>query len=167
MTPSDTADPWLRGELTMSQHFSIQSSAWGLVRPAPGRAGLRIMAVMAEKSARTGSERQRLKTLAQAALNADLTVQQLEGVLADMNTSLSGLNGALDTFENSLEHLNTTLGKLDELAPRLDSVVDRMELIVGRVEHIVDLTEAVMSPLSATEHAVRGVLNALRNRTAR
>ncbi|KMV22278.1 ATPase [Mycobacterium heckeshornense] len=125
------------------------------------------MAVMAEKSARTGSERQRLKTLAQAALNADLTVQQLEGVLADMNTSLSGLNGALDTFENSLEHLNTTLGKLDELAPRLDGVVDRMEVIVGRVEHIVDLTEAVMAPLSATEHAVRGVLNALRNRTVR
>ncbi|MDI3315065.1 MAG: ATPase [Mycobacterium sp.] len=122
---------------------------------------------MADKPARTGAERQRFKTLAQAALNADLTVQQLEAVLADMNTSLSALNRTRDTFEDSLKHLNIALGKLDELGPRLDGVVDRVAAVVTRVEHIVDLTEALMSPILVTEHAVRGVLKAVRNRAAR
>lgn len=125
------------------------------------------MTDMADKGARTGNERQRIRTLAQAALNADLTVQQLEAIMADMNTSLSGLNGSLGTFEASLEHLNTTLTKLDELAPRLSGVVDRMEAIVGRVERIVDLGEAVMAPVSMTEHAVRNLFDAVRNRTVR
>jgi hypothetical protein len=37
-----------------------------------------------------------------------------------------------------------------------------MEGIVGRVERIVGLGEVVMSPLAATESAVRGVVNAVR-----
>ncbi|HEU4360969.1 MAG TPA: ATPase, partial [Mycobacterium sp.] len=38
--------------------------------------------------------------------------------------------------------------------------------IVNRIDYIVGVGETVMSPLSMTENAVRGVLNAVRNRTA-
>jgi ABC-type transporter Mla subunit MlaD len=126
-----------------------------------------IMSVMADKSGRPRPERQRLKTLAQAALNADVTVGQLEAVLAELGTSLSGVNNSLGAFESTLEHLNDTLGTLDALAPRLTSVVDRMEATVGRVERIVDLVETAVSPWSATENAVRGVVNAVKDRTRR
>lgn len=125
------------------------------------------MNAMADKTGRTRPERQRLRTLAQAALNADVTVGQLEAVLADLGTSLSGLNSSLGTFESSLEHLNDTLGTLDELAPRLTGVVERMEATVGRVERIVDLVETAVAPWSATESAVRGVVNAVKDRTRR
>ncbi len=37
-----------------------------------------------------------------------------------------------------------------------------MEGIVDRIERIVGIGEAVMSPLAATESAVRGVVNAMR-----
>jgi hypothetical protein len=51
------------------------------------------------------------------------------------------------------------------LAPRLIGVVERLEAIVERVERIVGLGESVMAPWSATEHAVRGAVNAVRKST--
>ena len=45
------------------------------------------MSVMADKTDRPRPERQRLKTLAQAALNADVTVGHLEAVLTELGTS--------------------------------------------------------------------------------
>jgi len=52
-----------------------------------------IMTAMADKGgARTG--RERIKTLAQAALNADLTVEQLETVLNTLTSSLAALDNA-------------------------------------------------------------------------
>ena len=73
------------------------------------------MAVMADRTVRGGSERNRIKTLTQAALYADKTV----------------------------------------------------EAIVERIDYIVSVAETVVSPLSMTEHAVRGVVGRLRNRASR
>ncbi len=132
------------------------------------------MAVMADRTGGPGGERKRIKTLAQAALNADKTVNQVEDVLSglsdtmnELNNSLSRLNGTVERLEGGLDHLEGTLSKLDELAQRLIGLVEPMEAIVERIDYIVGIGETVMTPLSATEHAVRGVLNAVRNRTAR
>ena len=128
---------------------------------------------MADRTAGTGTERKRLKTLAQAALNADVTVGQLEDVLAglghtmnELNSSLTGLNQTVDRLGGGLDHLEETLAGLDDLARRLVTLIEPVEAIVDRIDYIVGLGEAVMSPVSVTEHAVRGVVNALRNRTA-
>ncbi|MBV9513366.1 MAG: ATPase [Mycobacteriaceae bacterium] len=105
---------------------------------------------------RTG--RERIKTLAQAALNADLTVEQVDQVLnnlvsslAALDKSIEGLDGSLETFNSSLTYLNDTL--------------NRMEGIVDRVERIVEIGEAAVAPLSATESAVRQVVKTIRDRT--
>jgi ABC-type transporter Mla subunit MlaD len=130
------------------------------------------MSVMADKP--VPRERQRLKTLAQAALNADVTVGQIDDILSglsatmdELNTSLSRLNGTVERLEGGLDHLEGTLHNLDDLARRLIALVEPVEAIVERIDYIVSVGETVMSPLSVTEHAVRGALNALRNRTAR
>lgn len=132
------------------------------------------MTVMADMTGGTSRERQRLKTLAQAALNADITVGQVEGVLAglggtlqELNDSLSRLNATVERLQGGLDHLDDTLASLDSLARRLGTIVEPVEAIVGRIDHIVGLGETVLSPVSATEHAVRGLLDAVRNRTAR
>jgi hypothetical protein len=153
------------GEATVITEFALHTRSDG--QSIPGVPQAVIMNGMADKTGRPRPERQRLKTLAQAALNADVTVGQLEAVLAELGTSLSGLNNSMGSFESTLEHLNDTLGTLDELAPRLTGVVDRMEVTVGRVERIVDLVETAVSPWSATENAVRGVVNAVKDRTRR
>ena len=121
------------------------------------------MTDMVDKSIRTGPERSRIKTLTQAALNADKTVEQVEDVLdglsstlTELSTSLSALNATVERMENGLDHLDGTLSSLDELAKRLIVLVEPIEAIVG----------TVMSPLSVTEQAVRGVFDRLRNRTA-
>ena len=41
-----------------------------------------------------------------------------------------------------------------------------VEAIVDRIDYIVGLGETVMSPLSVTEHTLRGVFDRLRHRTA-
>lgn len=132
------------------------------------------MTVMADRTGGGGGERKRFKTLAQAALNADLTVGQVEEVLSglsdtigELNDSLSRLNGTVERMEGGLDHLDGTLASLDELAQRLIGIVEPVEAIVERIDDIVRMGETVMSPLSATDHVVRGVLQALRNRTAR
>lgn len=127
---------------------------------------------MADKTADAGNGRRRFKTLAQAALNAGITVGQLDDVLSglgdtmgELNNSLVGLNHTVEHLGGGLDHLEETLAGLDDLARRLAALIEPVETIVNRIDYIVGLGEMVMSPLSVTEQAVRGVLNAFRNRT--
>ena len=60
-----------------------------------------------------------------------------------------------------------TLLSLDDLAKRLIALVEPVEAIAERIDYMVKVGETVMSPLSVTEHAVRGAFNALRNRAVR
>ena len=126
---------------------------------------------MADRTVRNGPERNRIKTLTQAALNADKTVEQVEDVLDglgktmnELSDSLSRLNGTVERLEGGLDHLEGTLESLDELAKRLIALVTPVEAIVERIDYIVSIGETMMSPLSVTEHAVRGVIDRLRNR---
>lgn len=130
------------------------------------------MTVMADRTVRGGQERNRIKTLTQAALNADKTVEQVEDVLdglsdtlKDLSSSLSSLNATVERMESGLDHLDGTLSSLDELAKRLIILVRPVEAIVERIDDIVKVGETMMSPLSATEHSLRGVVDRLRNRT--
>ena len=125
------------------------------------------MTVMADKGGRTGTRtgRERIQKLAQAALNADVTVDQVDAILAGLSETLKDLDKSTSGLDATLERFNETINHINELAPRLNAVVDRMEGIVARVERIVGIGEAVMSPLTATEHAVRGAVNKMR-RTA-
>jgi ABC-type transporter Mla subunit MlaD len=131
------------------------------------------MTVMTDRSGRPAPARSRMKTLTQAALNADKTVEQVEDVLDglgktmnDLNSSLSALNATVERLEGGLDHLEGTLSSLDDLAKRLIVLVEPVEAIVERIDYIVSLGETVMSPLSVTEHALRGLMDRLRNRTA-
>ena len=131
------------------------------------------MTVMADRTVRSGPERSRIKTLTQAALNADKTVEQVEDVLdslsttmVDLNSALAALNATVERLGGGLDHLEGTLLSLDDLAKRLIALVEPVEAIVERIDYMVKVGETVMSPLSVTEHAVRGVMDRLRNRTA-
>jgi ABC-type transporter Mla subunit MlaD len=113
-----------------------------------------------------------MKTLTQAALNADKTVEQVEDVLdglgtslVELNKSLSALNATVGRLEGGLDHLDGTLSSLDDLAKRLLAVLQPVEAILERMDNIVTWGETMMAPFSVTEHAVRGVLDRLRNRT--
>jgi ABC-type transporter Mla subunit MlaD len=129
---------------------------------------------MADKSAGGRPPRQRLKTLTQAAMNADVTVNQLEGVLGglgdtltDLNDSLSNLNGAVERLDGGLDHFEATLSRIDDLMKRLVTLVAPVEAIVERIDYMVGVGETVMSPFSVTEHAFRNMVNAVRDRTRR
>lgn len=129
---------------------------------------------MADKNAGDRPPRQRIKTLTQAAMNADVTVNQLEDLLGglgdtltDLNKSLSNLNDAVDRLDDGLDHFEATLSRIDDLMKRLLTLVAPVEAIVERIDYMVGVGETVMSPLSVTEHAVRNVFKSLRNRTAR
>jgi methyl-accepting chemotaxis protein len=126
-----------------------------------------IITVMVDKGVRSGarSGRERIQKLAQAALNADVTVDQVDAILEGLGETLVDLNNSTGNLDVTLERFNETINSINELAPRLIAVVDRMEGIVARVERIVGIGESVMSPLTATEQAVRGAVNAVRRTT--
>ncbi len=112
----------------------------------------------------TRPAKKRLQTLAQAALNADVTVGQVDELLGTLSERLADLNRSTDGLDATLARFNETITSIDELAPRLIAVVDRMEAIVSRVERIVGIGEAVISPLAVAENTVRGVVAAVRDR---
>ncbi|CAJ1499209.1 ATPase [[Mycobacterium] kokjensenii] len=129
------------------------------------------MGTMADRTPGTGTERKRLKTLAQAALNADVTVGQLEDVLGglgntmvELNSSLANLNATVERLGGGLDHLEETMAGLDDLARRLVTLIEPVEAIVNRIDYLVEVGETAMAPLTATENAVRGLFNAMRNR---
>jgi hypothetical protein len=125
------------------------------------------MTRMADKGTpRTG--RERIKTLAQAALNADLTVEQVDAVLNNLVSSLAGLDKSIAGLDGSLVTFNESLSYLNETLSRLEGIVDKVEPVVGlldRVDRIVEVGEAAVAPLAATETAVRQVVKSLRDRT--
>ncbi len=100
---------------------------------------------------------ERIRTLAQAALNADETVDQMDHILNDLEQSLIGLNQAVGTMEASLEYFNNTLHRLNESLGQLEGMM-------GRVMRLVDVAESAMAPVAATEAAVRGAFKAIRGR---
>jgi len=129
---------------------------------------------MADKSGGSRPPRQRLKTLTQAAMNADVTVNQLEDVLGglgdtlgDLNDSLTRLNTAVDRLDAGLDHFEATLSRIDDLMKRLVTLVAPVEAIVERIDYMVSVGETVMSPLSVTENAFRNMISAVRDRTRR
>ncbi len=117
---------------------------------------------------RPGRERQRLRKLAQAAMNADQTVDQVEGILGDLGPVLNGLtntmgdlDGAIDNLEGTLVRLNTSLDNVDNTVERMAGVVTRLERIVDQVEVLVGLTETALRPIELIESAGRGVVGLL------
>ena len=110
-----------------------------------------------EEKTRHRTPAERLRTLAQAALNADETVDQMDHILDDLEVNLLGLNKAVGTMEESLEYFNTTLH-------RLNASLAQLEGMMGRVMRLVEVAESAMAPVAATDSAVRGVLKALRLR---
>jgi ABC-type transporter Mla subunit MlaD len=91
---------------------------------------------MADKGdGRRGSGRQRLKTLTQAALNADVTVEQVGALLGALGETLTDLDKSTSGLDATLERFNETISSIDELAPRLISVVERLEAIVAGRAH--------------------------------
>ena len=125
------------------------------------------MSVMADKGGRTGARTgtERIRKLAQAALNADVTVDHVDTILEGLSETLIDLNNSTGNLDATLVRFNETINHINELAPRLTAVVDRMERIVERIERIVGIGESVMSPLAATEQAVRGAVNKVRRTT--
>lgn len=131
------------------------------------------MTSMADTSGtRPKPARQRVKTLTQAALNADKTVEQVEDVLdglstslVELNKSLKALNATVERMEDALNHLDRTLSSLDDLAKRLLGVLQPVEAILERMDNIVSWGETMMAPINVTEHMMRGVLDKLRNRS--
>ncbi len=114
---------------------------------------------MADKGdGRTRPAGRRIRTLTQAALNADATVVQVETLLTDLDRTVVTLNNSIGDLDVTLDRFNKTITSIDELAPRLIAMVERLELIVARVEAIVEIGEAIASPLAAVEGAVRGAL---------
>jgi len=68
-------------------------------------------------------------------------------------------------MNSGLNHLDGTLSDLDDLAKRLIGLLQPIDAIVERIDDIAKAGETLTSPLLAAEHAVRGVLDRLRNRT--
>ncbi|MGB3301569.1 hypothetical protein [Gordonia sp. (in: high G+C Gram-positive bacteria)] len=107
-----------------------------------------------------GGERQRLRKLAQAALNADQTVDQVEDLLTAVGPVLGALEGTLEGLDTTIDRLNTslddlgsTIAKVDTTIDRLAQVVVRLEKVVGRVETIVGVAEQAFKPLGMLESA--------------
>ena len=64
---------------------------------------------MVDKTPTPRSSRERIKTLAQAALNADVTVDQLDTLLTGMSDTLTDLNKTMSGMEGTLEYFEQTL----------------------------------------------------------
>ena len=146
--------------LRASSHL-IQTT--GLLRRFRGCGQMSVMVDKGGKPTRTGPER--IRKLAQAALNADVTVEQVDTILAGLTETLVDLDNSTSNLDTTLERFNVTINSINELAPRLIAVVDRLEGIVARVERIVGIGESVISPFAATEQAVRGAVNKVRRTT--
>ena len=123
---------------------------------------------MAFNDPRPPAERQRLKKLAQAALNADATVDQVNEILGglgttlgDMDKTIGKLDGAIDDLNPTLARFSATLDNVDQAVVALGDITLRLEKIVSRVEVIVGIAEAALKPIGMIESAGRSITSRL------
>ncbi len=112
---------------------------------------------MDDDNERPRSAADRIRTLAQAALNADETVDQMDHILDDLELNLGNLNKSVMTMEASLAYFDETLN-------RLNASLGQLEGVMGRVQRLVDLAETAMAPVAATESLVRGVVGVVKRK---
>jgi ABC-type transporter Mla subunit MlaD len=112
---------------------------------------------------RTGGER--IRKLAQAAMNADVTVEQVDTILEGLGDTLEDLDRSIGGLDTTLERFNGTITAIDDVASRLIAAIERLDGIVSRVERIVEVGESLVAPLALTETAVRGTLSRIRRTT--
>ena len=118
------------------------------------------MRPMADRSGGGGGPRQRIKTLTQAAMNADVTVNQLEDVLGglgdsltDLNKSLTHLNTAVDRLNSGLDHFEATLSRIDDLMGRLATLVAPVEAVVEGADRIRRVPRGAIHRIPAADGA--------------
>ena len=70
-------------------------------------------------ASRPAPARERIRKLAQAALNADVTVEQVDTILEGLSETLVDLNKSTGNLDATLERFNETINSINELAPRL------------------------------------------------
>ncbi|WOC11416.1 hypothetical protein [Gordonia sp. MP11Mi] len=115
-----------------------------------------------------GDDRQRIRKLAQAAMNADQTVGQVESLLADMGPLLVGLTKTATVLDGTLANMDATIATMDATLSKVDATVDQMATVVGRleavtsrVEQVVLVAEAAIRPLGVVESAGRAIIGRL------
>ncbi|MCF8572062.1 hypothetical protein L5G32_17480 [Gordonia sp. HY002] len=121
-----------------------------------------------ERGIRAGDDRQRLRKLAQAAMNADQTVGQVETLLADMGPLLMGLTRTTGSLDETLAGMDATIAKMDATLNKVDTTVEQMATVVGRleavtsrVEQVVLIVEAALRPIGVVESAGRAIVSRL------
>lgn len=114
-----------------------------------------------DRGVRLGDDRQRIRKLAQAALNADQTVGQVESLLADMGPLLAGLTTTTDSLDTTIATMDATLSKVDSTVEAMAGVVSRLEAVTSRVERVVLVMEVAIAPLGAVESAGRAIAGRL------
>jgi ABC-type transporter Mla subunit MlaD len=112
---------------------------------------------------RTGGER--IRKLAQAALNADVTVEQVDTILEGLGGTLDDLDRSIGGLDTTLARFNGTITAIDEVASSLIAAIERLDGIVSRVERIVEIGESLVAPISMTEQVVRGTVGRIRRST--
>ena len=123
---------------------------------------------MAFNDSRPQAERQRLRKLAQAALNADATVDQVNEILGGLGPTLielaktiGKLDAAIDELTPPLARFAETIDGVDRAVAGLAEITVRMERVVTRVEAIVGIAEAALRPISMIESAGRSITTRL------
>lgn len=121
-----------------------------------------------DRGTRSGDERQRIRKLAQAALNADQTVGQVESLITDMAPLLEGLTRTATALDATLANMDATIARMDATLRKVDATVDqmgtvvgRLEAVTGRVEQVVLIAEAAIRPLGVVESAGRAIAGRL------
>ena len=99
-------------------------------------------------------------------MNADVTVDQVDAILAGLAETLEDLNNSTGNLDATLERFNDTISRINELAPRLNRGGRPPGGHRRRASNASSASvKPAVAPLAATESAVRGAINAVRRTT--
>lgn len=97
----------------------------------------------------------RIRRLTQAALNADLTIGRVEGVLGEIGSSLDyfrnvlgTFDGALDRFGNTLDSLVTSIEGIDDVVDSLTGTQQSLDGLVADFGEIIATVNWLLTPVS-------------------
>ena len=103
-----------------------------------------------------GRSRARVKKLASAALNADVTIDQATAVLNDLAGTIEGMDTSMADFDVTVARVNASLDEFDRLVGAIavtlgkaDNALERLNAILAAPLALADAAESVLiSPVT-------------------
>ncbi|WP_019203769.1 hypothetical protein [Tsukamurella sp. 1534] len=99
---------------------------------------------MATQDETPGRGRTRIRNLASAAMNADVTIDQATAIIDGLGDTMQRMDATMSDFDSTLVRMNRDLDEFESLMAAIAATVARTDAAITKVNALLDVPTAAL-----------------------